>query len=206
MHYVHLIEKEIVVTDELIQACKQIYLNHKTAIDLIIEHGIESPISQAFSEFFEANNQLSVLSIRSNTAYFVYQDWDINNWALKSVKKYGWRFDFPVLLWFDLSKPKKLVMYLEVGPVPDNDDNLRSHLIRSLRSHLHIPDTPKGHGATFTRITKYEAVVPEEPTQAELCNAMKSAFDKAKQDSIKSNVEVAMKDLAGSRQQLLATK
>ena len=195
-HYVQLIEKEIVVTDELMQACKQIYLNHKAAIDLIIEHGVESPISQAFDEFFAADNQLAALSIRSNTAYFVYQDWTTNNWALKAVKKFGWRFDFPVLLWFDLSKPKKLVLYVEVGPVQDNDDALRSKLIRSLRADLKIVDTAKGHGATFTRIIKYEAIVPEDPTLEELSTAMRSAFRNASGDSIKSHVEAAMKGLS----------
>jgi hypothetical protein len=193
-HYVHLIEKEIVVTDELIQACKQIYLNHKAAIDLIIEHGVESPVSQAFKEFFENKKQLSALSIRSNSAYFVFRDWDINTWALRAVKLYGWRFDFPVMLWFDLSKPKKLLLHVEVGPVQSDNAALRSHLIKSLRKLLKIDDAQ--HGSTFTRVIKFEVVVPEYPTQQELCSAMEFAFDKAIQHAIKGHIEEAMKGLA----------
>lgn len=195
-HYVHLIEKEIVVTDELIQACKQIYLNHKAAIDLIMEHGVESPISQAFGEFFDAQDQLSALSIRSDTAYFVFQDWTTSSWALKAVKKYGWRFDLPVLFWFDLSKPKRLILHVEVGPVQDSDIALRSHLVKLLREHLKIEHSSRGLGANFTRIIKYEALVPEDPTQAELCTAMKLAFDKAVGDSVKSNIEAALRGIA----------
>ncbi|MCX7207748.1 MAG: PD-(D/E)XK nuclease family protein [Proteobacteria bacterium] len=192
-HYVHLIEKEIVVTDELIQACKQIYLNHKTAIDLIIEHGVESPISQAFSDFFEANNGLTAESIRTNTAFFMFNNWNTKNWQLQAVKKYGWRFDCPVMLWFDLSKPKKLVLHLEVGPVQDNDKNLRSELVESLRNELNIKGSSTS--TTFTRIVKYNVTIPEDPTQTELCDAMKSAFDQASLANINDKVISVMNKL-----------
>lgn len=190
--YVHLIEKEIIVTDELIEACRKIYLNHKTAIDLIIEHGVESPVNQAFDEFFDTHKELTSLSIRSTTAYFVSKNWPISHWDLKAVKKYGWRFDTPILLWFDLSKPKKLVLYVEVGPVQDSDIDRRSLLIKSLRENLKIATPSKGGGTTFTRIMKYSISLPEEPTHAELLSAFQSVFDKLNHDGVMGIVEKTM--------------
>lgn len=189
-HYVDLIERKIVASDELIKACRDIYRQHRTALDLIIEYGQESVLSQAFALFLEDNVYLKALRSSINRVYFYHSEW-LNISEFPKADALRWAGDFPVLLWFELSGGR-LHLRLEVGPLQSNDNVKRSVLIHELRSRFKGKDR-QSRGNTYTRIKTISHQIPEDCSVEDLYDAMKILWGNLGGDSIAKSVADAVK-------------
>lgn len=195
-HYVELIERRIVSSEALISACKRIYQQHRAALDLILEHGQEPLLAQAFDEFLR-NGHLGLQAVaeRSNTVHFVCSSW-LRIEGFPEADRKRWSTNFPVKLWFEWAA-KKLFLRVEVGPFLNPSED-RAVLIRRLRERWG-ESTPKaggkGNGETYTRITRFTASVPEDPTVEELAQAMEKAWKESARLQVEEAVSEAVQGL-----------
>jgi hypothetical protein len=191
-HYVQLIERKIVASQELIDACKAIYLKHRNAIDLIIEHGQEPPLAKAFDLFVSGvTSNLQASTVRSSTAYFAFASWlDIDGYPQADRKQ--WPSTFPVQIWFEV-KAKKVLLHLEVGPFKERSEG-RSIVVNALREALGgaKPGTTKGNGAVYTRILNFSERLPEDPSVEDMAECLTRLWKKAPVDRMQDEVLAAV--------------
>jgi hypothetical protein len=189
-HYIQLIERRIMASQDLIDACKQIYRQHRVAIDLLIQYGQESQLSEAFKQFKESHPQLKETAVRSNTVFFLFESWQkISNYPRADRKQYAWSSDFPILLWFE-TKGRNLYLRLEVGPF--QDVSLRSHVVKDLQTKLgdkKLKEGGKGNGANYTRIITKTTSVPDDPTVDDLSKAMETVWKTLGGEKYESEVQ-----------------
>ncbi|MDE1947090.1 MAG: PD-(D/E)XK nuclease family protein [Burkholderiales bacterium] len=178
-HYIELVERKIVPSQALIDACKRIYQQHRTAFDLVVQHGQEPILAQAFDQFMQASDRgLSSTAVRSNTAFFLFEDW-LKIPGFPQADRKRWTSTFPVLMWFEV-RPKRLHLRLEVGPIVDVVK--RTSVVQGLQSRLD-PDKPlargNSKGNTYTRIATFRTSIPEDPETADLVEAMEKLWKEA---------------------------
>lgn len=147
-HYIELIERKIVVPEKLIKACREIYKQHKNAIDLIWKHGSEPVLCLASQEFVEEHEDLKIIREKPNVVIFDYKAWGTLEGLPKAGIK-GWNSEFPIVFVFEL-KNDTLSLRLEVGPFADNNKELRDTLIYHLRQRLKVKQT--SNKDVYTRI------------------------------------------------------
>ncbi len=172
----------------LIDACKSIYQQHRTAVDLLVQYGQESQLSQAFDQFISATGgKLETTALRSNTATFLFADWlKIPNFPEADRKR--WSSTFPVVLWFAVGV-KGVYLRLEVGPLVEPEK--RQPIVDALREKLKSANSrtrKKGSGNTYTRILTFSTSISEDPEIGELVDAMKKLWQIAEQHKLNETV------------------
>lgn len=198
-HYIELIERKIVPSEALIEACKRIYQQHRTAFDLVVEHGQEPILAQAFHLFVQGSGTgLKSTAVRSNTAFFLYDEWlRIPKYPQADSKR--WQSPFPVLMWFEAGT-NRLRLRLEVGPFLDS--SRRASVVERLQAELPA-DTQvarskrKGKGNTFTRVVTLSTQIPEDPEAADLVGAMEKLWADAKGQKWNEVVRKVLTDPSG---------
>ena len=175
-HYVHLIERRIVASQALIDACRTIYQQHREALDLVMEHGQESLMTVAFKQFQSGHPGLQATTTRTNTVFFCYESWlRIADYPHADRKR--WSSPFPVLMWFEQGV-KKLYLRVEVGPIVV-DPGARPSIITGLRTEWRLPSGKqlgKGKGAVYTRIKTVLTSISNDPDVDELVAAMEKLW------------------------------
>lgn len=173
-HYINLVERNIVTSPALIDACKKIYRTHKAAFELIIEHGQETPLAMAFQGFSTNHSELEATTNRAGIVFFLHKDWkSITN---ANVADRGrWSSDFPVLFWFRL-RDKKLQLTLEVGPILQKAGNERDVLVKNLRTEY--SSNREKTSLIFTRVLSMSASLEEDPSSDDVQEAMESLWNK----------------------------
>lgn len=171
-HYVDLIEREIMTSKTLIDACREIYRNHKNAFDLVIEHGQESLFGRAFDEFLSnQNNSENVLipvARRTASAYFLPESWvNIANACI--ADRTGWQHEFPVLFWFEL-RGNSLKLRLEIGPI--NNQEVRMALVDRF-----VGQYRNNRANRYTRVGHVQANLGEDPTVEDVLMSMNNLWD-----------------------------
>lgn len=156
--YLHLLEREVVVSEELVNACKKIYAQHRQAFDLIIKHGQVSALDEAFKLFAQDVPQAEAFSTRPNDVFFVARDW-LTAPELQVADQVRWGSTFPAQFWFHREE-EKLSLCLEVGPVRDGSAFDRERFVRELRTRFKEKD--KKFKATFTRIRTHKGKVEDD--------------------------------------------
>ncbi|MBC5782638.1 PD-(D/E)XK nuclease family protein [Ramlibacter sp. USB13] len=156
--YLHLLEREVVVSEELVNACKKIYAQHRQAFDLIIEHGQVSALGEAFKTFAQDVSEVEAFSTRPNDVFFVARDW-LTAPELQVADKERWGSSFPAKFWFHREE-EKLSLCVEVGPVLDGSSFDRARFVRELRARFKEKD--KKFKSSFTRIRTYKAKVEDD--------------------------------------------
>lgn len=178
-HYIELIERKIVPSQALIDACKSIYQQHRNAFDLVVEYGQEPILAQAFDQFVQASGQgLRSTAVRSNTAFFLFDDWlQIPDFPQADRKR--WTSIFPILMWFEVGT-KRLHLRLEVGPFIDVVK--RPLVVQGLQSRFEpdkLQTRGKGKGDIYTRIATFRTNIPEDPEALDLVEAMEKLWKDA---------------------------
>lgn len=197
-HYIQLVERKIVASQALIDACKSIYQQHRAAVDLVVQYGQEPQLLQAFEQFvLESGEPLQATVVRSNTAFFLFNEWlNIQNYPLADRKR--WSSTFPVLLWFEVGATR-LHLRLEVGPFVDADK--RPPLVLALQSALKAEKPRaggKGKGNTFTRVITFSTSIPEDPEVGDLAAAMEKLWKDAVRLQLKDVVNRQVTTLASA--------
>lgn len=188
-HYVHLIERRIVASQALIDACRTIYQQHREALDLVMEHGQESLMTIAFKQFQIGHPGLQATTTRTNTVFFCYESWlRIANYPQADRKR--WSSSFPVLMWFEQGI-KKLYLRVEVGPIAVNP-SARQSIIDGLRTEWRLPSgkqLAKGKGAIYTRIKTVPTSVSDDPDVDELVAAMEKLWVQSESIDVERTVQ-----------------
>lgn len=154
-HYIDLIKRHIVISDELKNACKDIYRIHRSAIDLIIEHGRVPILHEAFEAFAENKNLINYQS-NSERENFIPMSWQsISKFQVADEEK--WRSSCPLVFWFRLEQDK-IRLYLELGPIKEEKFNRYSFLERMQKIGYSLQKKPK---ETFTRIYRLEEKISD---------------------------------------------
>ncbi len=191
--YISLIERKIVVSDAMIEACRQIYKNHKTALDLIFDHGQISELEVAFDMFKsdnEACKNLEVKNSRSETLYFYDANWmtEFDDFLVADINR--WKIKFPVHYWFT-AKPKKLYLRLEVGPFFQDGGADRAAFVQKLQNELGTKEKANG-GAIYTRIKTLSTGIAEERSVENLKAAMEGLWKSMDVDRVKEALKAAI--------------
>ena len=191
--YILLIERKIVVSDAMVEACRQIYKNHKTALDLIFDHGQVSELEAAFDMFrldSEQYNSLEIKSSRSDTLYFYDSNWmiDFNHFLVADMNR--WKIKFPVHYWFTV-KPKKLYLRLEVGPFIEGSGADRTAFVQKLRNELGIKENANG-GSIYTRIKTISTGISEDRSVEDLKTSMEGLWKTMEVDRVKDALKDAI--------------
>lgn len=175
--YISLIERKIVVSDAMVEACRQIYKNHKTALDLIFDHGQVSELEAAFEMFISDNEQYKTLEIKSNrseTLFFFDSRWMNEFKSFLVADSNRWKIKFPVHYWFTV-KPTKLYLRLEVGPFLEGSGADRAAFIQTLRTELGVKEKAGG-GSVYTRIKTINIAISEDRTIEDLKTSMENLW------------------------------
>lgn len=177
-HYVDLIESKIMTSQALIDACREIYRTHKSAFDLVIEHGQESLLGMAFDQFLSKEPSLEAVARRTATVYFLAKDWKLLGRANKADKK-RWPHELPVLFWFEL-KESKLLLRLEVGPIDSDNDGERKRLVDLFKTKFNT--SRASSSSTYTRVLMMQQKLKEDPVVDDVLAAMNSLWKKWRND------------------------
>jgi hypothetical protein len=192
-HYIALVERNIVASQPLIDACKALYKQHRTAIDLVVTHGQQSALKEAFQRFAD-DKPIKTASVRSTTVYFFFNSWCYEGHP--NAITGAWPSTLPVLLWFQLDADR-FFLRLEVGPFEGTDGgSSRATLVESLRKSFGVKGSAKSAStATFTRILKWEEKLTGEPDEDLLVAAMEKLWKKPDKNQ-ESIVETALKQIS----------
>ena len=170
-HYTQLIERHIVDSAKLIEACKQIYQEHRVAFDFVCQYGQTSAgqLGYAFDDFVKNSSASFNTPIRRDTYIVFYpQKWLTNENYPKATRP-KWPSDFPVIMAFDL-KGQSLHLRMEVGPF-EIDNESRIQFVKALREKLNA-NLDKKITNTYTRVAAYSETVGEDPDQEKMSSAM----------------------------------
>lgn len=193
-HYIQLIERRIVASQALIDACRSIYAQHRSALDLIFEHGHVSGLDQAY-EMFATEVQpvaLRKTASRSTTLFFAYESWlKINSHPQADRKR--WTSTFPVLLWFEVLN-KKMNLRVEVGPFFDPTLD-RANFLKRFPENWIDRKVKSGGKGVFTRIKRASVPIPEDATSEDLCEAMKKLWADTKPWNVENIVRTVIENM-----------
>ena len=156
--YIKFLRREVVVSEQLVNACKKIYAQHRKAIDLIIEHGQVSALGGAFNSFVKECPHVEASYTRPNDVFFVAKNWLIAT-DHQVADKARWGSAFPAQFWFHLEE-EKLYLRLEVGPVLERQPFDRRRFVNELRTRFKEKD--RKFKDTFTRIRTYQGRVEDD--------------------------------------------
>lgn len=171
-HYLDLIERHVVASQDLIDACKKIYAQHRAAIDLVVEHGQTSVLSAAFDSF-----QVSVPAVQKvangagRRVNFVASDW-LSLSGFQVADPTYWANPCPVQFWFYLEE-QKLYLFVEIGPVTGNTFN-RTKFIEEVRKSLKQKD--RKITGRYTRVASRKIQVTDDLDAEDVAEKMKKLW------------------------------
>lgn len=171
-HYADLIERRIVVSPELIDACRRIYTQHRVALDLIAEHGEVSVLAEAFDDFKKKHSNLDAFTVHTGAIHFVAKEW-LAAPGFQVADKARWGTSCPVKFWFR-QRPGELFLRLEVGPVLPTAAFDRVAYVQELRTQVKGNDREVKQ--SFTRVRTHKRNLPEEPGIADVARAMEDLW------------------------------
>ncbi len=191
-HYLDLIERHVVASQDLIDACKKIYAQHRAAIDLIVEHGQTSVLSAAFDTFV-----MSVPGVQraangnSYRVNFVAKDWLVLP-GFQVADQSRWSSTCPVQFWFRLNE-LTLHLRMEVGPVAVNEFD-RTGFVEALRKLLGEKD--RKITGTYTRVARRSGQVTDDLDADEVATKMQKLWADLSGDKVINEVSQVARQFA----------
>ena len=193
-HYVELVQRRIMASPELIQACRQIYIKHRAAIDLIIEHGQQTTLASAFDQFAEKRPGIEKFGLRSNVVFFQHQSWLHLPGRPQACRETIWTSDFPVRFWFRLENAR-LSLVLEVGPLLNPSSEQSWNQLVQMIGQRFEGKSPRG--AKYTRVKRYDIPLSDDASVDEVAEAMERAWSKLGGDKAPELVSAAVQAWIG---------
>lgn len=136
---------------EVKDLCKEIYKDHKEALDLIYEYKEDTAFEDSAREFIKSINAEEIL-INGTSAWFIPNKFKNH---IKKVGEKTWFRSFPFAFWF-CAKKDKIGIIIEVGPF--DSPPLRQDFLKRLKDYnsYKIFDKALRLESKFTRIfSKY---------------------------------------------------
>jgi hypothetical protein len=125
-YYINVLEELTMQDDRLIQLCKDIYKNHKEAIDLIFSYGM-IPSSSFHDALQVVREEMDLVDYTLNERYSKSNN---EYWFLPaSLSEIGIPIALPwksplAISYFFVKEENRLKLYLEVGPISDTEKRL----------------------------------------------------------------------------------
>ena len=148
-YYIKTLEGLLMKDETISKLCKQIYTEHKEAINEIMEN-IGSDFNTAITQFMEKNTDLKELNRGNNRIVFLPK---------KLIEKMpndlmqSWWSQYPIQFWFNIFREyNKFGFIIEVGPF--KDQNKRVNFLKYLRNagFENIKDSAMSVESKYTRI------------------------------------------------------
>lgn len=149
-YYLKTLEILTMEDQKIKQLCKEIYKDHKEALDLIYEYAEDTDFEESAREFIQ-NISAQEIYIDGKSAWFMPKEFKE---YLKKIGEEKWCENLPFAFWF-IAKEEKLGIIMEVRPFVSA--SLRQKFLNHLKDYdIHIHDYSFKPGAKYTRIfTKY---------------------------------------------------
>lgn len=173
--YIQIIRRELLMDEELISICTDIYKKHKKALDLIFEYKEDSTL-QIKNILEESLNQYDDIVIDSSNKTYV-------RFISKAMDSYiekhgvGWVKSGRVLLYEFQNRNDKLTLKLIIGPTKDESSEIKEKIFEISNKHQEVfKGRCKTLSPKFTQIYAVEV-------------ASKDILESDNLDAIKSHIE-----------------
>jgi len=150
IYYLKTLEILTMEDTQIKKLCKEIYRDHKEALDLIYEYAEDTDFEESAKEFIQSINATQI-HIDGKSAWFMPKKFEE---YLEKVGEEKWCQNLPFAFWFT-AQEGKLGIIIEVRPFVSV--SLRQNFLNHLKNHnFNIHDRSFKLGAKYTRIfTKY---------------------------------------------------
>ena len=150
--YLEVLRKITMKDEELIELCQKIYRKHREAIDLIVEYGAKSEVTEAIERAVTETVECDFSFQTSRSAWFLPKSLAA---CLPEVDLDGWNRvpkRVPVMLWCQYEAKKgRLLVTFEVGPMTNTQQRLR--LLNAIKvAGLKVSSKGFREEARFTRV------------------------------------------------------
>jgi len=146
--YARILEVLLMKDEGISKLCKQIYQEHKEAIDLIVEYSGNS-FEDAIKLFLDKHPELVTLTMSNRRLWFLPKKLKEE---LPSNLMQPWPSEYPVAFWFSIEQDYgRIGLKIEVGPF--KDPNKRSAFLEYLRKNdITIKDSALNPDSRYTRV------------------------------------------------------
>ena len=173
-YYLETLRSIIAMDESTKQLCRELYKEHKEAIDMIYYIGNELDISIALNEFkTRIDDNIEVTTINPKWVWFLLPEF-------KKVPKMNtdWGGGYPVSFWFS-EYYKNLKLVLEIGPF-DNSLQRIEFLKLLEKKNVNIRQSAKQHGRKYTRICTDTEKISDWQDKDEILEKMLKLYNKKK--------------------------
>lgn len=154
-HYLQLIRRHIVADEKLIEACKKIYIKHRHAFDLVIEHGKVTLLGEAVKCFIDKTSELQVAPGGNNLRVDMVACKWMEAQSFQVAVTVRNRSSCPLIICFELNEESTLLsLCIDVRPVKEEENFDRLNFVQKLRHEFHV-STNKITTEKNTRIKRY---------------------------------------------------
>lgn len=168
LHYVRMLRRYVVSDSDIAELCREIYEKHKGAIDLIIEHIPDRRLK--LSEFVAnlISQEPNLLLTRTSKSYISFYPTNLDGYPDLDIG-IGWAGNNRVLMFDFVNTPDNLTLYLEIGPVQQGHEDIRTKLFKIAQAN---PTVFVGCGKVlspkWTMIHKLEFFAKRDSQQASM--------------------------------------
>lgn len=185
-HYIDLVRRNIMgeITQELRNACIDIYKRHKTTIDLIYKN-LQTPTLEAQESFSTAMGS-EIINLYSNKRQLVFLPKALSQ--IPDTVGTEWNNTHkPIVIWFAFSD-QSLGLVIEVGPMADID--LRAKFVQALYDVLDVKR--QSAGQTFSRVWRQNRKMDlDQMSPEEIVDAMNSLYNKLSGEGLINKIQTA---------------
>lgn len=143
--YIDTLKEILLMDDETTKLCKEIYREHREAIDLIHRIGIQINVSASVDQFKAAHSEVEVTNANNNAIIFRIPEFRIGR-KMNSE----WGQGYPFAFWFS-EYYGSLKLVLEIGPF--DDGQMRVNFLNALDTNgVKIRPSAKSPDRMYTRI------------------------------------------------------
>lgn len=134
--YKHMIRRDIIMDEELVAICTEIYNKHQKALDLIYEYKQDNDmqIKKIIEDILAKYDDIEM--DHSNKSFIRFYTKTIDNVIPKCGE--GWTKSNRILLYEFQNKGGKIVLKLIIGPVKDNDTDIRERVFELASENKNI--------------------------------------------------------------------
>ncbi len=184
-YYLKIVEVMIMEDEDVKKLCKEIYNEHKEAIDLINQYISSSSFSPATEIFKEKHKNILEIAIKNNTFWFIPEDFC--KYLPNNITD-NWDSYYPVSFWFEkLQADSKLILHFEIGPL--KDANIRLKLMTFLKENdFEIKERALKASSKYTRIFNETISFKKWDNKEELAKQMNKLYESDKAQEFEKKI------------------
>ncbi len=187
-YYLKTLEELLMEDEKLKELCKKIYLQHKDAIDLIVQYAMTTSFSEAVESFLEKNDNIERIHSSTNLFAFVPKEFV----GVVPTDNLYTRDQYLVIYWFQKKSNDKLQLTLEVGTFPDPEDRMKFMEHLNSAGVFKIPNKALEGQSKFTRIYTKQVSIHDWDDVESIVKRMQDLYERDFKD-INKNIVTLVK-------------